>query len=97
MSLFKLGRGRIRFTGQDGTVIDADCESMSMEIHEEILRHESQFGSNEVSMGVTNIEATFSLTEVEITPPEKPGPVSEDVEELVRVIRFRRKDVHKTD
>ncbi len=96
MSEFKLGRGVIRFECEDGHVFEGECTMMSMEIHQEILAV-SEFGPEQYireGMGLpTAIEGTFTMEEMTITVPQEPLlTVPKEMEELVRVIRFREDD-----
>lgn len=82
----------IRFEAEDGHVFEGECTMMSMEIHQEIL--DVRAGPQEYireSMALpTAIEGTFTMNEMTISVPQEPLlTVPKEMEELVRVIRFR--------
>ena len=97
MSEFKLGRGVIRFECGDGHVFEGECTMMSMEIHQEVMEVRSYGPEEFIREGLaalpTTIEGTFTMEEMTIRVPEEPLlTVPKEMEELVRVIRFRGGD-----
>lgn len=94
MSEFKLGGGTIRFESEDGHVFEGECTVMSMEIHQEVMEVVSYGPQEHIMEGraalPTTIEGTFTMREMTITVPQEPLlTVPKEMEELIRVIRFR--------